>query len=206
MTATAASLIEVPMPIETPRLVIRPKKPGDGAASASAVSETWDDLRSWMEWAENLDEFTAESQEARIRHQVTSFMLREELNLLGIASGQPVIWCSFYDLDWTARQCNIGYWVRKSAQGKGLATETGNAMVRYAFGALRMRRVGLTHSSGNEASRRVADKLGFALERIERAASRLPGGRIADRRCYARVDISGLPYLDVNWGSTSLPE
>jgi RimJ/RimL family protein N-acetyltransferase len=91
-------------------------------------------------------------------------MLREEFNLLGIelTSGPPVIWCSLYDLEWTARQCHTGFWVRKSAQGKGIATETANAMVRYAFEALGMQRVGLTHSSGNDASRRIAEKLGFA--------------------------------------------
>jgi RimJ/RimL family protein N-acetyltransferase len=203
MPPTQAILIEAPMPIRTPRLLIRPKQPGDGAASAAAVAETWEDLHRWMHWAERLEEFTAEQQEVRCRCNIASFILREELNLLGIelASGQPVIWCSFYDLDWTARQCNTGYWVCRSAQGKGIATEAANAMVRYAFGALGMRRVGLTHSSGNEASRRIAEKLGFAPEGIQQAANVLPDGRVADRCCYARFDTAGLPHLDVNWGT-----
>jgi RimJ/RimL family protein N-acetyltransferase len=203
MTPTRSILIDVPMPIRTPRLLIRPKQAGDGAASAAAVAETWAELHRWMHWAERLDEFTAAQQEVRCRHHISSFMLREEFNLLGVelTSGQPAIWCSFYDLDWTARQCHTGFWVRKSAQGKGIATETANAMVRYAFEALGMRRVGLTHTSGNEASRRIAEKLGFASEGIQRAASLLPGGRIADRCCYARFDSVGMPYLAVNWGT-----
>src|SRR5882757_4646977 len=142
------SLVEVPVPIRTPRLLIRPKQPGDGAASVAAVTETWEDLHQWMQWAEKLEEFTVEQQEARCHRNIDSFLLREEFNFLGIelASSQPVIWCSLYDLDWTARQCHTGYWVRKSAQGKGIATEAGNALVRYAFGALGIRRVNLTHS------------------------------------------------------------
>jgi RimJ/RimL family protein N-acetyltransferase len=203
MLPTPAILIEAPMPIRTSRLLIRPKQPGDGAASLAAVTETWEDLHRWMHWADRLEEFTVEQQEARCRNNIASFLLREELNLLGIelASGQPVIWCSFYDLDWTARQCNTGYWVRRRAQGKGIATEAANAMVRYAFGALGMRRVGLTHSSGNEASRRIAEKLGFTWEGIQHAANVLAGGRVADRCCYARSDTAGLPHLDVNWGT-----
>jgi RimJ/RimL family protein N-acetyltransferase len=203
MTPQQAILIDVPMPIRTPRLLIRPKQPGDGVASVAAVAETWEDLHRWMQWAERLEDFTAEGQEIRCRHNIASFLLREEFNLLGIelASGQPLIWCSFYDLDWAAHQCNIGYWVRKSAQGKGVATEAANAMVRYAFDALGMRRVGLTHSNGNEASRRIAEKLGFTPEGVQRAANLLPEGRVADKCCYARFDIAGLPHLEVTWGT-----
>ncbi len=95
--------------------------------------------------------------------------------------------------------CDTGYWVRKAAHGRGFATEAANALVRYAFGALGMRRVGLTFSAGNEASRRVAEKLDFIPEGIQRAANLLPGGRVADRVCYARFDTAGLPDLEVNW-------
>jgi ribosomal-protein-serine acetyltransferase len=194
-------LIDVPMPIRTPRLLIRPPQPGDGAATASAVSETWEDLHRWMAWAESLDNHSAEQMEIRTRQIMAKFVLREEFNLLGveIASGQPVIRCGFHGVDWKARQCETGFWVRKSAQGRGFATESTNALLRYAFGALGMRRVGITHSSGNEASRRVVEKLGFAPEGIQRAANLLPGGRIADRHLYARFDTTGLPPLDVQW-------
>jgi hypothetical protein len=41
-------LIDVPMPIRTPRLLIRPRQTGDGAMAVAAVAETWDDLHQWM--------------------------------------------------------------------------------------------------------------------------------------------------------------
>ena len=72
-------------------------------------------------------------------------------------------------------------------------------MVRYAFGALGMQRVGLTHSLGNEPSRRIAERLGFVLEGIQRRANLLPGGTAVDRYCYARFDVTGLPELEVAW-------
>ncbi len=199
-------LIDVPMPIFTPRLLIRPKLAGDGAPTAIAVAETWSELHQWMAWAESLDDNTAEKQEIRTRLVMASYILREEFNFLGLelASGQPVIWCGLHALDWKSRQCETGFWVRKSAQNRGYATEATNALLRFAFGALGMRRVGITHSAGNEASRRVIAKLGFALEGVQRAANPLPGGRVADRWCYARLDLDGLPPLDVRWGE--LPE
>jgi RimJ/RimL family protein N-acetyltransferase len=194
-------LTDIPMPIRTPRLLIRPKQVGDGAITSAAVAETWDELHKWMRWAENRDEFTAETMEIRNRHVMASFILREGIELIGIeaGTGTAVIWCGLHDIDWQGRQCDTGYWVRKSAQGQGFATEAANALVRYAFGALGMRRIGLTHSAGNEASRRIAERLGFSLEGIQRGANILPGGKYADRYCYARFDVAGLPDLEVQW-------
>jgi RimJ/RimL family protein N-acetyltransferase len=205
MAALNPVLIDLPMPIRTPRLVIRPKQVGDGEATSAAVAESWEDLHRWMRWAENRDDFTAELMEIRTRHVMASFILRQEVGLMGIeaASGTPVVWCGLHDIDWQGRQCDTGYWVRKSAQRRGFATETANAIVRYAFGALGMRRVGLTHSAGHEASRRIAEKLGFAFEGIQKGANVLPGGRNADRYCYARFDFAGLPELEVQWPGQS---
>jgi RimJ/RimL family protein N-acetyltransferase len=202
MEAVNPVLIEVPMPIRTPRLLIRPKQPGDGAPTAAAVAETWDDLHQWMAWAERLEDNTAVQQEIRTRHVMATFLLREEFNLMGIeiATDEPVIWCGFHNVDWTARQCETGFWVRKSAHGRGFATEATNALLRYAFGPLGMRRVGITHSGGNEASRRVVEKLGFTPEEVQPRANPLPGGRVADRYVYARLNTDGLPPLEVTWG------
>jgi hypothetical protein len=44
-------LIDMPMPIMTPRLMIRPVMPGDGAPIHEAKMESWDQLRLWMPWA-----------------------------------------------------------------------------------------------------------------------------------------------------------
>jgi len=50
MVALNPVLIDVPMPIRTPRLLIRPKQVGDGASTSAAVAETWDELHMWMRW------------------------------------------------------------------------------------------------------------------------------------------------------------
>ena len=154
-----------------------------------------------MSWAESLEENTAEKQEIRARQVMASFILREELNLVGveIETGRLVIWCGFHHLEWSARQAETGFWVRRSAGGRGYATEATNALVRYAFEVLDFRRLGISHSAGNLASRRVIEKLGFVPEGIQRQANLLPGGRVADRHLYARFGAHGLPDLNVQW-------
>ncbi|MFL6436523.1 MAG: GNAT family N-acetyltransferase [Terriglobales bacterium] len=112
------------------------------------------------------------------------------------------MWCGLNDIDWQGCQCDTGFWVRKGAQGRGFATEAANAMVRYAFAVLGMRRIGLTHSAGNDASRRIAEKLGFLLEGVQKACECTPGGKNADRYSYARFDVTGLLSREVQWHST----
>jgi RimJ/RimL family protein N-acetyltransferase len=202
MVANGPVLVDLPMPIRTPRLLIRPRQPGDGQFTLAAIIETWDELHKWMWWAENLDRFTPEQVEMRNRQAIANFRQRDVIELLGIdvATDDPVIWCGFHDIDWRARECGTGYWVRRSAQRRNIATESTNAMLRYAFSVLGMRRVGLTHSDGNEASRRIAEKLGFVPQGVQRASNPLPGGSRADKICYARFGAEGLPALDVRWG------
>ena len=191
------------MPIRTPRLLIRPKQRGDGALTVSAIEESWEELHQWMRWAEEPTAFTAEALELRNLQSKASFLRREIVELIGTdpPTGRLLVWCGLHDIDWQARQCDTGFWVRHSAQRHGLATEAANAMLRYAFEALGMRRVGFTHSAGNAASQRIAQKLGFALEGVQKSANLLPGGRLADRFCYARLDLTALPPLNVTWGT-----
>ena len=60
------------MPIRTPRLLIRPRQPGDGEFGLTAVRQTWDQLHRWMVWAENLDDFTSERLEMRNRYAIAN--------------------------------------------------------------------------------------------------------------------------------------
>jgi hypothetical protein len=51
--------IDLPMPVCTPRLLIRPKRAGDGALTSVAVAETWEDFNADglpdldVRWGEN---------------------------------------------------------------------------------------------------------------------------------------------------------
>lgn len=192
-------LIDMALPVETPRLVIRPPQAGDGALATAAKKESWDDLTRWMDWAiKEPDEF---SDEITMREAQARFILRTDLMMLGIekTSGQPVVFTGLHRIDWHARIFEIGYWVRKSAQGQGYATEAAHALTHYAFKALNARKVVICHAEGNEKSAAVIRRLGFAHEATERYGSTLPDGRVVDHYRYARFDTKGLDDLDIRW-------
>ncbi len=62
-------------------------------------------------------------------------------------------------------EVELGWIVRRSHQGKGIATEAAAAWRDYAFDTLRLVRIVSMVSERNVASRRVAEKLGMTVER-----------------------------------------
>jgi RimJ/RimL family protein N-acetyltransferase len=60
-------------------------------------------------------------------------------------------------------RCELGYWLARTCWGRGFATEAGEAILAYAFDALRLRLIRSAVHTENRASLRVQQKLGFAI-------------------------------------------
>ena len=58
-------LVDFPESFESERLIIRAPQPGDGAEMNAAIRETFDDLKIWMPWAQEIP--TIEESEANVR-------------------------------------------------------------------------------------------------------------------------------------------
>ena len=65
-----------------------------------------------------------------------------------------------------ARVADIGYWIGAPYWGKGYATEAGKAIIDRAR-ELSVKTMVLKYFDGNDASRRVSEKLGFAWQSRE---------------------------------------
>jgi [ribosomal protein S5]-alanine N-acetyltransferase len=61
-------------------------------------------------------------------------------------------------------EVEVAYLLDKAYWGQGLATEAARAIVRYAFDQLKLSRLICLVDPENEASRRVAQKIGMTLE------------------------------------------
>jgi RimJ/RimL family protein N-acetyltransferase len=66
-------------------------------------------------------------------------------------------------------RATIGYWVVPAERGRGVATGAVRLLARWALARLGFRRLDLYHFVGNEASGRVAEKVGFQREGVLRA-------------------------------------
>ena len=59
-------------------------------------------------------------------------------------------------------ECELGYWIGKPCWGQGFIPEACRELLRHAFEDLNMGAVWCGYYDGNEKSRRVQEKLGFA--------------------------------------------
>jgi RimJ/RimL family protein N-acetyltransferase len=185
----------LPFPIETDRLILRPPLPGDGAELHKAVEETWDSLNRWMIWAQA--RMSAEDCEVNIREAFAKFILGQDIRLHGYEkeTGRLVLSSGLHRFDWRIRRFETGYWVRESAQGQGYATEACAAILQYAFDVLKARHVEIEHADGNDASRRVIEKLGFVKEGVLKGALANhsdPDGGVYDSHVYSLTDAEHL--------------
>lgn len=71
-------------------------------------------------------------------------------------------------------EVELGYRLRRSAWGKGYATEASRALIRKGFSELGVRRVFATTYQDNLASRRVMEKAGLSLVRRYRLTPAVP--------------------------------
>lgn len=81
--------------------------------------------------------------------------------------------CGLNELDPLRLRANLGYWVRASHTGRGVATAAATLVARYGLGTLAMQRLEIVAAVGNAASQRVAEKLGAAREGVLRNRLRI---------------------------------
>jgi ribosomal-protein-serine acetyltransferase len=62
------------------------------------------------------------------------------------------------------RNAEIGYWLGAEHQGRGVVTRACSALVSYAFETMGLHRVEIYCAPDNARSRRVPERLGFAVE------------------------------------------
>lgn len=183
-------LLDLPPSIETERLILRPPEAGDGPTFHAAVTESVGELRQFLgslPWIAG--EQTAESAEIYCRNAHANFVARKDLSLFVFdkVSDDLIGGVGLHRTVWATPKTEVGYWCRTSKLGKGYVSEAVGILTRFALEQLGMARVELITDEANHASRRVADRCGFALEGILRHESRAPDGTLRDTCVYARL-------------------
>lgn len=76
--------------------------------------------------------------------------------------------CDLSEIDRHQGRAELGFLFARAHWGKGYGREAGQALVEMGFGELGLARLWARVHAGNEASRRVLERLGFAHEGILR--------------------------------------
>ncbi|MCW2982809.1 MAG: GCN5-related N-acetyltransferase [Conexibacter sp.] len=104
------------------------------------------------------------------------------------------------DIDRAGAEAELGYVVAPAARGRGVATAALRALTRWAFEDQDLARATLIIDAQNAGSQKVAERCGYALERVDRDAEVKPGRR-SDLLVYARSSAaSGAPQASRSSG------
>lgn len=89
-----------------------------------------------------------------------------------------------FGTDWDNGKAEMGYWLRERFLKKGLVTRSAACLIGRAFRNLGLNRISLRIAVGNSESRKVAERLGFTLEGVERDAERFSDGHFVDAEVF----------------------
>jgi RimJ/RimL family protein N-acetyltransferase len=150
-----------------PGLRIRPYRRDDAPALFDAARESIATVGPWLPWchaayALSEAEGWAASQEAAFRNASEyEFVIESD-------EGRFLGGCGLNQLDRFNRRANLGYWVRASATGRGVATRAARLLTNWAVLETDLDRLEIVVALGNRASLRVAEKVGGVREGILR--------------------------------------
>lgn len=68
------------------------------------------------------------------------------------------------NIDWNIQKCELGYFINKNHEGKGITTKAISLIVDHCFKALGLNKVYMRIAEDNFPSRRVAEKNSFVVE------------------------------------------
>lgn len=147
---------------------IRPLQAGDAPSLYAAVRESLADLKPWMSWAHDgysLIESQDWIEAARIGWDDSSYY---GFAILDAADETLLGSVSLSHINPVYHFCNLGYWVRSTRRGQGIAARASRLAARFAFEQLELVRVEIVVAVGNAASLRAAEKSGARREGVLR--------------------------------------
>ena len=148
----------------TERVVVRCWEPNDAPLLKEAVDSSLVELRPWLPWALNEPQ-TVEEKVQLLRRFRAQFDLGEDF-VYGLFSRDEseVVGGSGFHRRVGEGAFEIGYWIRSSRAGQGLATEATAALTRIGFEVCEVDRIEIHCEPENERSLRIPRKLGYAEE------------------------------------------
>jgi len=186
-----------PYRIVTERLVLRCWEPRDAPLLKEAVDSSIDHLLPWMPWAVHEPQ-SLEEKVSLLRQFRGNFDLGQDF-VYGMFTPdeQQAVGGTGLHTRIGDDALEIGYWIRASRAGEGLATESTAALTRVAFELTDVDRIEIRCEPDNERSRAIPRKLGYTEEATLRRRLRNPEPRDVVVYSLFRDDFASSPAASV---------
>jgi RimJ/RimL family protein N-acetyltransferase len=145
-------------------IILRPFRFEDSSQLYQAVHESLKELGPWMSWANEAyteataGEYISITRARWMERTLFAFAITRDAEIVG--------GCTLSSIHSVYQYCNLGYWVRRSRHGQGIAGRASKLAARYAFENVGLIRVEIVVAVGNQRSMRVAEKIGAHYEGV----------------------------------------
>ena len=146
---------------------LRPYEAGDARALWEAARESVADVFPWLAWCHAQYSMAEAEEWIRSRAPLAAEGREYTFAIVG-DDGRLLGGCGINQINRLHKFANLGYWVRSSATGRGVATEAARQAADFAFRTTDLVRVEIVCAVGNERSQRVAVRAGAVREGLLR--------------------------------------
>ncbi|MEO8133244.1 MAG: GNAT family N-acetyltransferase [Betaproteobacteria bacterium] len=134
-------LLDLPDQLVGDRVMLRPYRPGDGAAFFAAVDRHRGELGTWLGWVDQHK--TPDDGEAYVRRMRSKWIDRSAL-IFGIWSKDGCEYfggTGFHGFNWAVPCFELGYFLHAGARGNGYAAEAVKLVTQFGFESLSAHRI-----------------------------------------------------------------
>jgi ribosomal-protein-alanine N-acetyltransferase len=177
---------DLPLLLETERLILRCYQPGDGKTYYAAARRNQHHLARYESGNVLLSPQSEAEAEKLVAELAEDWASRRSF-FVGIFDKQSAEWLGQIYVgvvNWHTPEFELGYVVDRDYEGQGVITESVRAVLKQIFGALQAHRVRLRCDDTNERSYRVAERTGFVREGHLREDHRWPDGTFTGTYLY----------------------
>ena len=147
---------------------IRPYTVADAQAVWDAAMESGAELLPWMPWFH--PGYHLRETRSWLEMQVAAFRMGTSYEFaIESDAGRFLGGCGINQIDPLNRRANLGYWVRTTEAGRGVATTAARLAAEWAFKHTDVVRLEIVAATGNVASQRVAERVGAQREGVLRS-------------------------------------
>jgi ribosomal-protein-serine acetyltransferase len=150
------------------QIILRPYRSDDITETYRAIRESLAELSPWLQFAH--EDYSLKETRDWIKKRPKEWQqgITYDFTMLDARDGTVLGGCGLNAIDRPNGRANLGYWVRTSRTGQGIAATATRLLARWGFEKLKLKRIEILVATTNKGSLRVAEKAGAKKEGILR--------------------------------------
>jgi ribosomal-protein-serine acetyltransferase len=150
------------------KIILRPYRTVYIEATYKAIRESLAELSPWLPFAHK--DYSVKESRDWIKKRPGEWKkgTSYDFAIFDVKDGTIIGGCGLNNIHKMDRCANLGYWVRTSRTGQGVAPAATLLLAKWGFAALNLNRIEILVATGNARSLRVAEKVGAKREGVLR--------------------------------------